>query len=137
MSALVRLEIGDLIALLFETAAGIQRRGMLDGSGDHVLAASSAVRSAENGGVDRLGTARGEGDLGRVSTHQRRDAAAGVLQNAGGLDAHFMNARRIAELLCHDAAGGFGGLGQHEGCRGMIQIMHNVLLKKRGKAIKF
>ena len=31
----------------------------------------------------------------------------------------------------------FGGLGQHEGCRGMIQIMHNVLLKKRGKAIKF
>ena len=94
----IRLEIGHLITLFFQIAAGLQHGGVLDGGGDDMLApAARQFHALTNGPVVPLGAARGKKHLGRRAAQGLGHRLPVGLHPRGGLLAVGIAGGGIAE----------------------------------------
>ena len=123
-----RLDVSDLKAFAFQSAAGVQGRCVLDGRG-HDMPSGMAIFACrtENRGIDALSTARSKVRLGRRAAQDSCDGFPAVLEHPCSLNAHFMQGRRIAKFLAHHVHRCLGSRRQHTRGGGVVQIVYHLI----------
>ena len=123
MTGGVGMEVGDLIALQFQGLAGLQHGGVFHGGGDDVLALVAAMVDGQlNGPVVPFRAAGGEVDLVGLAAQGGGYHRPVVGHLFGGPDAQVVEGGGVAKVLGHHPQSGLGGLGQHPGGGGVVQI---------------
>jgi len=95
-AALINWEFDDLRTFLRELGAELASGGVFDRGGDDALARRAGGEQAADGGVDGLGAAAGEEDLGLGAADELRDLAARVLEELAGALARAVDAGGVA-----------------------------------------
>ena len=122
----VRSEVGDLVPLALQLAAGLQHGGVFIGSGDDMVSFSPVqVDSAENGPVVPFGAAGGEKELLGRAAQGGGHIGPPQLDLSGGLAAQFILGGGIAPALLHGLYSGLNGLWANRGGSGIIQIVQH------------
>ena len=125
VAGLIRREEHHVEPLCGQLFAGVHGRRVLDRRGDDAaLFVATQMGGAAQADVGALRAAGGKIGLLGQAAERRGHGLAAVLEQMRRLDAHFVQARRVAERLAHGAHGGLRRLGQHLRRRRIVQIMH-------------